>query len=392
LLDEGQVERYKDELIQIRRLFHRYPELANEETKTAEYVEEYLKNCGLKVVTGLAGTGLIGILKGSDGPTIAFRTDMDALPIEEENDVSYHSLHPNIMHACGHDGHLAVTLVTAKILSTMKDKIKGNVIFIFQPAEEDLPEGGAKRLIEDGKKILSSVDAIFGFHFWPSLPTGVVAASDEAMMAAGDIFEVYFSGKGSHGANPHESSDVLMMVCDAVLSLTGITLREIEPGIQATVSVGAIKGGESANVLPSNAFIKGTTRYVHDFLKKKFPETIERVLEGICKSYNGGFKMDYQYGYPILKNNPKMAGLVRESAKSVRSVSKVIHDPNPALACEDFARFLEKIPGSYFWVGTQNSNDGIENHLHSPRFDLDESALVIAVEVYLSICSKFILE
>ena len=238
---ESMLQQYKSEIIDLRRHFHRFPELANEEHETADYVESYLRDCGLEVRRGLAKTGLIGILKGAPGASIAFRTEMDGLPIHEENRVDYRSTRENIMHACGHDGHMAVTLVTAKILSQAKERLNGNVLFIFQPAEENLLAGGAKRMLEDGAELFRDVHAIFGFHFWPSLETGAVAVSEGSMMAAGDVFEVNFSGVGAHGANPYQSSDVLMMTSEAALALTSIALRSIEPGTFATMSVGVIR-------------------------------------------------------------------------------------------------------------------------------------------------------
>lgn len=389
-LDERLLKQHEDELIKIRRHFHRFPELANEEIETSQYIENYLLACGLEVRNGLAKTGLIGILKGSDGPSIAIRTEMDALPIEEDNNVDYRSTRANIMHACGHDGHMAVALVTAKILSKVKDRLKGSVVFIFQPAEENLPEGGAKRIMEDAKQVFDNQKAIFGFHFWPFLATGTVAVSKSAMMAAGDVFEVVFKGVGAHGANPHQSSDVLLMTSDAILSLTSIVSRKIKPGTLATISVGVVKGGDSPNVLPSGSLIKGTTRYLDDSFKNIFPEIIHRVIGGVCKAYNGDYELNYQYGYPLLKNNPDLAEMVMKCALSLKMSTNVMDIITPALTSEDFAVYLEKVPGCYFWIGTQNKRKDVVNLLHNPRFDLDESALLTAVEMYMKICKQLI--
>jgi len=390
LFDERSLELYEDELIKIRRHFHRYPELANEEIETSRYIENYLIGCGMEVKNKLATTGLIGILKGSGGQSIAIRTDMDALPIDEENNVDYRSTRANIMHACGHDGHMAVALITAKILSKVKDRLQGSVVFIFQPAEENLPEGGAKRMMKDAKQFIEKQEAIFGFHFWPLLDTGTIAVSKNTMMAAGDIFEVNFMGEGAHGACPDQSSDVLMMTSDAILSITTVISRKIKPGTLATLSVGVVRGGDSPNVLPSKSFIKGTTRYTDDSFKQLFPENIHRILEGVCKTYNGDYELNYHYGYPLLKNNSILAELVKECALSANIGKKVIDITTPALTSEDFAVYLEKIPGCYYWIGSQNKRKDVINLLHSPRFDLDESALLIAVKMYLKICERFI--
>ena len=386
MLEERILKQYREELIKIRRHFHRYPELANEEFETAKYIADYLSGCGLEIKNGLANTGLVGILKGSAGPSIAIRTEMDALPIHEENDVEYRSSRANIMHACGHDGHMAVALLTAKLLSGKKDRLKGNVIFIFQPAEENLPEGGAKRMLEEAPDIFDGLKAIFGFHFWPFYKSGTVAVSKSDMMAAGDVFEVVFKGVGAHGANPHQSSDVLMMTSDAILSLTSIISRNIKPGTLATLSVGVVKGGESPNVLPAASLIKGTTRYVDAAFQKNFPEKIHRVLDGVCKAYDGDYELIYRPGYPLLKNNPALAEIVLASAAAVIHRADVVEVTAPALTSEDFAVYLDRVPGCYFWVGTQSKQKDIINLLHSPRFDLDEEALLTALEMYLLIC------
>jgi len=382
----------EEELIFLRRYFHQHPELAYEEHQTSNYIAQYLMDCGLVVHKGLAGTGLIGILKGDqDGPVIGFRSDMDALPILEETDLEYKSLYPNKMHACGHDGHMAVNLVAAKILAKMRKEIKGTILFIFQPAEEKLPHGGAKRFLEDGEMLLNDLTAIFGFHFWPALETGKVAVSSSQMMAAGDIFEVTFLGIGAHGATPHQSSDVLMMASNAVLALTSITLRNIEPGVLATLSVTVLEGGNTPNVLPAGAKLKGTTRYLRDEFREVFPERIHRILEGICKAYNGEYFLDYVYGYPILQSDQKMAGIVESCAEDTVSGINVIKEVKPSLASEDFSVFLERTPGCYYWVGSQNNDPQIVNSLHCPKYAIDENALSIALNMILAICGRFVL-
>lgn len=389
------LKEYEKELIALRRHFHQYPELSNEEFKTSQYIADYLFNCGLEVYKNLAGTGVIGVLKGTkkgEGPTIGIRADMDALPIREETNVSYNSKNNSKMHACGHDGHMAVVLVAAKILTSLKDQLQGNVVFIFQPAEENLPEGGAKRLIKEGKDIFSSLTAIFGFHFWPALESGKIAVSKSPMMAAGDIFEVFFYGKGAHGANPHQSSDVLLMTSNSVLSLSSIFSRSIEPGNPAVLSVGIIEGGKSPNILPEEARIKGTTRYLTDELKNFIPNKIDSVLEGVCKSYNGRYKLDYTHGYPVLCSSPQMVDIVRKCAGKVFGSANVIEPERSSMASEDFAVYLQDIPGCFFWVGSQNINEGINYSLHNPVFDLDESQLIKAVEVFIRISVHFLLK
>lgn len=385
---------YEKELITLRRYFHQYPELPNEEVKTSQFIADYLSACGLEVHRNLAGTGVIGVLKGVKGneaQTIGIRADMDALPIREESSVSYRSKNNNKMHACGHDGHMAVVLITAKILASLEDQLQGNVVFIFQPAEENLPEGGAKRLIEEGKNIFSDLTAIFGFHFWPYLESGKIAVTKTPMMAAGDTFEVFFYGKGAHGANPHQSSDVLLMASNSVLSLSSIFSRSIEPGNPAVLSVGIIEGGKSPNILPSEARIKGTTRYLTNELNKFLPNKIDSVLEGICRAYNGRHELNYMYGYPVLCSTPQMVDVVRKCAGEVLGSASITEPERPSMASEDFAVYLQNTPGCFFWVGSQNKNSDINYSLHNPLFDLDESQLIKAVEIFVRIIKHFLL-
>ncbi|ATW27041.1 M20 metallopeptidase family protein [Candidatus Formimonas warabiya] len=388
--DRVWANRYEQELVFLRRHFHKYPELSNEEGKTAEFISKYLVDCGLEIHESLAGHGVIGILKGLEGPSIGFRFDMDALPIEEETDRDFKSVYRNKMHACGHDGHMAVGLIAAKILSQMRSRLNGNILFIFQPAEENLPEGGAKRLVQDGKTLLSGLTGIFGFHFWPALKTGEIAVVPGALMAAGDVFEVEFTGKGAHGATPQHSSDVLMMASNAVIALTSVVLRNIEPGVPATLSVTVLEGGKTANVLPANALIRGTTRYLCRDFRNLFPEKIKAVLEGICKAYNGSHVLNYTYGYPLLENDFRMTQIIKACAGEMESGIDVITEVKPSLASEDFSVYLKTTPGCYYWVGCSREEGNWENCLHSPKFDLDESALKIATEMILTICKRFI--
>lgn len=385
------LKQYEADIINLRRHFHKNPETANAEFETANFIKNFLCQCGLDVVSSIAQTGVIGVVKGAlgDGPVIGIRSDMDALPINEENPVSYRSTKANQMHACGHDGHMAVTLMLAKILMTVRRQMRGKVVFIFQPAEENLPEGGAKRILAEGGRFFEDMNAIFGFHFWPFLETGKIAVTAEPMMAAGDIFEVRFIGRGAHGGTPHESTDVLLMACNAALSLTSIITRNIEPGTSATLSIGAIEGGKSPNVLPNNVLIRGTTRYIFKELGDIIPQKIENVLEGICRAYNGSYELAYRYGYPILKNDAAMAEAIAKSAVRVVGESGLVRIAKPSLTSEDFAVYLQKVPGCYFWVGAQCHREGVINALHNPRFDLDEAALLVALKVLWTALHQF---
>ena len=365
-----------DWIVDLRRKIHHHPELSYEEKETAALISATLKDLGLVVYEDIGGYGVVGILRGKlPGKTVALRADIDALPIQELVDLPFKSVYENRMHACGHDAHIAILLGAARVLSEGKHPEKGNIKFIFQPAEEVPPEGGAKGLIAAGVLEEPSVDAIFGLHIWPDLPTGTVGVKSGPIMAAPDRFHIVIQGKGGHGAAPHHTLDTVVTAAEVVLGLQTLVSRKLDPLKPAVLSICKINAGMAYNILPDEVFLEGTTRYFDTEMGSVIEEHIDRTISGICASNNCTYKLDYQYGFPPTVNDPHMTSLVERAATYVLGENNVNRLEEPSMTGEDFSYFLQKVPGCFFWLGTRNSDEGIVHPLHSARFQLDEAIL-----------------
>lgn len=380
-----------DWIISIRRALHRNPELSYQEKKTASFISEKLREIGLSVEVGIGGEGVVGLLEGNNpGPTVALRADMDALPVDEKNDIEYRSVIPNCMHACGHDGHMAILLGAAKLLSQMREDLHGNIKFIFQPAEEVPPTGGAKGMISAGVLKSPDVDAIFGLHIWPELPTGIIGLREGPIMAAADRFLLKIIGQGGHGAAPHKSQDVVVASAQVVLSLQTLISRRINPSTPAVLSICKINGGSAYNILPDEVIIEGTTRYFDFDTGNILKGVIEEITSGICQSVGCSYLFDYQFGFPPTINNDDMTRLVEQSAASVLGENNVLRVKEPSMTGEDFSYFLQQVPGCYFWLGTNNPDKGITQPLHSSNYQLDEDILAKGSAIFSSIVLSFL--
>ncbi len=374
----------KNEVIRLRRDFHKHPELGFKEHRTSEIVENYLKNCGVEIKSKVAKTGVVGILKGKEpGKTIMLRADMDALPIQEMNDIPYKSVNKNIMHACGHDGHTAMLLVAAKVLSNHKDRIKGTVKFIFQPSEEETP-GGAIKMIEEGVMENPHVDKAFGLHLGNMIPAGIIGIKDGVFTAEADTFKIEINGKGGHGAYPHTSVDPIIIAAQTVMGLQTIASREINPIKPIVVTVGKIHSGDVFNVIPEKAELFGTVRTLEKDVAKTVPERIKRIAENTAKSFRGSANTHYSFGYPPLMNNKEETEYVIKIAKRIVSEKNVVKTP-VSMGGEDMAYFLEKVPGAFFWLGSMNKEKGLDKPHHSAYFNFDENVLPIGVEMHVKI-------
>ena len=310
------VERISRQLIDDRRYFHQHPELGMEEINTSRIVAERLRELGIEVRTGIAGTGVLGTLRGGKpGKTVLLRADMDALPIEEENDVPYRSQHPGKMHACGHDGHTAILLGVANVLAGMRDIIPGTIKFAFQPAEESV--GGAKPMIEAGVMENPHVDACFGLHLWQNLPIGTIGVRSGPLMAAADGFRVVIEGQGGHAAEPHATVDATLIACETVVALQSLVSREINPQQPAVVTVGSLHSGTASNVISGRAELTGTVRSfdpdVRQYLATRIPELITTTVAGL----RGVADVSYAFGVPATVNDPAMASIARKAAAAV---------------------------------------------------------------------------
>ena len=372
-----------------RRYMHQHPELSFEEVHTAKYIEEKLNTFGLEVQTGIGGNGLIGILKGDEtGKTIALRADFDALPIEDEKDVPYKSTKPGVMHACGHDGHTSALLGTASVLSKYRKVIKGTVKFVFQPAEEK-PPGGAKFMIEEG--ILDDVDYVFGAHLASEIPLGQVAVGTGYKMAAVDKFEIKIKGRGGHGARPHESIDSLVIGTSVVEGLQKIVSRKVDPLKAAVVTIGVFQAGNAFNVIPDSAKIEGTVRTYDGDIRNLVEEEIHSIVKGITSGFHADFEIDYLRGYPALYNHEAETELVKGLLSDTFTEENILQ-LEPTMGAEDFSYFLEKRPGTYFRVGSQNENEETHYPHHHPKFDFDERALVNISKSFSKIVSYYLID
>ncbi|MBB6447734.1 M20 metallopeptidase family protein [Bacillus benzoevorans] len=369
-----------------RRYMHQCPELSFQEEKTAQYIQENLLSFGLEVKTNVGGHGLIGILHGvHPGKTIALRADFDALPIHDEKETPYKSQTSGVMHACGHDGHTAALLGTAKVLSQFRQKIKGKVVFIFQPAEET-PPGGAKFMIEDG--VLDGVDYVFGAHLDSQKPLGKIALGEGFQMAAVDKFAIHIQGKGGHAARPQDSVDSLVVGSEIVSALQKIVSRGVSPLESAVVSIGVFQSGSAFNVIADKAVLEGTVRTFDSDIRKHVERQFRTILDGITAAYGAAYSLDYLNGYPALYNHVEETRTVRNLLSEEFSADNILA-LEPSMGAEDFSYYLLEKPGTYFKVGSQ-ANEATSYPHHHPKFDFDERALLNLEKAFVKIVSHYL--
>ena len=368
---------YKKQLIAVRRDLHRIPELAFKEEQTSAYVADYLNQEGLSVTTGIARTGVVGLLEtGRPGPTLLIRADMDALPIVEASGLSFASRHAGAMHACGHDGHMAMALVTATVMNSLKDQICGAIKFVFQPAEEG--PGGAKPMIQAGVMEKPDVDYALGCHIWPTIAEGTIGIRAGVLMAAMFSFDITITGKGGHGAMPHLCVDALETGCQVVAALQRIVSRQMDPLHPSVVTVGRFQAGTAFNVIPETARLCGTARTFDKPTWQRWPEIIEPIVKGVCDSMGAEYQFRFEQGYPPTVNDAVMADRMKRIAGEVVGDDQVVV-PDKTLGGEDMAFFLERVPGCFFCLGAGNDNHA---GIHHPRFGFNEDILLSGVETY----------
>jgi amidohydrolase len=376
------------QLVEWRRSLHQRPELGFKEQLTAQFIAQKLQEWGIEHKTGIAKTGIVAtIASNRPGPVLAIRADMDALPVQEENDVPYCSQHDGIMHACGHDGHIAIALGTAYYLSQHREDFTGTIKIIFQPAEEG--PGGAKPMIEEGVLKNPDVDAIIGLHLWNNLPIGTVGVRTGALMAAVECFRCTILGKGGHGAMPHQTVDSVVVSAQIVNALQTIVARNVDPIESAVVTVGELHAGTAQNVIADTARMKGTVRYFNPKLEGYFGKRIEQVIAGVCQSQGASYELDYWHLYPPVINNAKIAELVRSVASEVVETPAGIVPECQTMGGEDMAFFLQAVPGCYFFLGAANPAKDLAYPHHHPRFNFDETALGMGVEIFVRCVEKF---
>ena len=381
-------EGLKQKMIDLRRHFHRYPELGLQEFNTARKVEEVLKALGLETKMFVNGAGVRGFLKGpKHGKTIALRADMDALPIQEETDLPYQSQNKGVMHACGHDAHIAMLLGAATILSGMKKELKGNVAFIFQPAEEI--GAGAKAMVEEG--VLEGVDGILGLHVFSTLPLGTFHYSPGAMLAAGDFFDVKITGRGGHGAQSHLTVDPIVIAASAISTLQTIVSREVDPVESAVISICKMNGGEAYNVIPEIATFGGTIRSHKPELREVLPKRVKEILDGVVSGMRGSFEFNLIKKFPATINDERMTAFVVGVAEELFGKNK-LQLIKPLMGSEDFSYYLEKVPGTLVFLGVENKEKGVIYPQHHPRYNIDEDILPLGTALHVSVAMEYLRE
>ncbi|WLR44239.1 M20 family metallopeptidase [Bacillus carboniphilus] len=364
-----------EEMVNIRRYLHQYPELSFQEVETAKFIADYHRKLGLEVREGVGGRGVVAKLKGNKhGKTVALRADFDALPIQEERDVPYKSKNDGVMHACGHDGHTATLLSLAKAFVQIKEDLAGTIVFIHQHAEELTP-GGAIAMIEDG--CLEGVDVIFGTHLWATEPYGEILYREGPLMAAADSFNITILGEGGHGAQPHLTKDSIVIASQLVQAIQQIVSRRINPLDSAVVSIGSFVSENAFNVIADQASLQGTVRTFNEEVRGNIEKELEKIIEGTCLSHQCDYQFSYNRGYPSVVNHKEETEHIKSIAKMVPEVTKVC-ETEPSMGGEDFAYYLEHVKGCFFFTGAQDPNWDVTYPHHHPKFSIDERAMLIA--------------
>jgi amidohydrolase len=380
-----------DEMIATRRDLHAHPEVGFEEVRTSGLVAQRLRALGLEPRTGVGRTGVLArVTGGKPGKTVLLRADMDALPIQEENDVPYRSQNAGKMHACGHDCHTSILLGVAKRLVAGAKEQKGDVVLCFQPAEElGGPKGGAEAMIQDGALDWAKADAAFGLHVWQDLPLGIVGVTEGPWMAAVDEFTVTFRGKGAHAAMPQAGRDPIVALAHAVTALQTLASRHADPLRELVVSVTQLRAGSAFNIIPETAWMNGTIRVFERDLWKRIPGEFERVVRGVAAALACEAEVLFERGNRPTVNDPAMCSYAREAAVSVVGEAN-LRTQIRTMGGEDFSSFLERIPGVFIAIGSRNESRGLTFDHHHPRFDVDEQSLRIGAEVLLETTRRYL--
>lgn len=376
----------QEELVRYRRHFHAHAELSLLEFATAKFIERELREAGYdQIRTGIGRTGVLATLKGAKpGPVTLLRADMDALPIEERNEEPYRSLTPGVMHACGHDGHMAILLSAARALRQRADEIAGTLVFCFQPGEEGF--AGNKLMIEDGALENPHVDRTFALHLYSGLDVGKIGVRDGAFFASSDRFDIELTGKGGHGALPQSTVDPIVAAAQFVTMLQSIVSREFPANQPVVVTVGSLHSGTTFNVIPELATLQGSVRAFDETIRAELPVRIERLLAGVCEAMRLTYRFDYHWIYPPTVNDPVTNDIVRAVAVEVVGAPNLVDPHEIVMWSEDMSFMQELRPGAYFLVGARGPRKGIEPQ-HSARFDIDERALEVGFRMMMGLAT-----
>jgi len=375
----------QDDMTAWRRDFHMHPELGFEEFRTSDIVAEKLASWGIEVTRGIAGTGVVGTLRGDGGGTrsIGLRADMDCLPMEEENDFAHRSRNPGRMHACGHDGHTTMLLGTARYLAETRN-FDGTVHFIFQPAEEGL--GGGRKMVQEGLFERFPCDEVYGIHNWPLLPAGQIAVRPGPIMAAADQFDLVVTGNGAHGAMPHLGVDPVHIGAQIVVALQGLVSRATDPLDSAVLSVTKFHAGSAYNVIPGEARLAGTVRTFRPETRDRLEQGIGTVARAIATSMGGTAELEYRRGYPATINHAHETERAASVAAEVFGAENVVRDADPTMGAEDFSYMLNARPGAYVWLGQSGGPSGCM--VHNPRYDFNDAVLPLGASFFATLVER----
>jgi amidohydrolase len=371
--------------ISLRHDFHRWPELGNNEFRTSERIRRELDQLNIKN-TKMLKTGVVGLLENQKGSTIALRADMDALPIQEAVPIPFASERDGIMHACGHDVHMAVLLGAAMVLSNIKDKINGSIKFIFQPAEETT--GGAKRMIKMGC-LEPKTDYILGLHVKPDLPAGTIGIKYGKVHASSDTFKITIKGKTSHGAYPEMGIDSMIAAAQIITGLQSVISRNISPLNSAVITIGKINGGSAVNLIPDTVILEGTIRSLDYQSRELLKSRLKEMVHWTAKAHGAKAEVRFEKGYPVLVNDNLIVDIIKNTAICETAVEKVVELKDPTMGVEDFSYYLEKVPGAFFFLGSGykgKDNEGI----HSEKFEVDEKCIGIGIELLVMAVMKLL--
>lgn len=370
---------------QWRHTIHANPELGFEEHDTADLIAGVLEDAGIEVHRGLAGTGVVGVLrKGSGGASIGLRADIDALPIVEQSGVPYASAHDGRMHACGHDGHTSILLGAAVHLAR-HGEFNGTVYFYFQPAEENL--GGGKLMVEEGLFEQFDADEVYGLHNWPGMPLGEVCINDGVMMGSFDIFDIIVTGRGAHAAMPHLGRDPIVAASELVTSLQTLVSRRVSPLESAVLTITQFQAGSTYNVIPESVHLRGTIRALSEDVRLTVKEKFLERVESLAGFHECTVDVNYQDCYPATINDPEAAASAREVLRGTFGADTVVEGRDPSMASEDFAFMLNEKKGAYIWLGVDEPGRATE-FLHSPKFDFNDNALPLGIELWVDLVEK----
>ena len=374
----AEAQALNDELVARRRDFHMHPELAFKETRTAGIVAEELHQLGLEVQTGVGKTGVIGILEGAaDGPTVLYRADMDALPIDEANDAEYASRAEGVMHACGHDGHTAIALGIARLLSGHREDFAGRVKFVFQPAEE--VGGGAAAMIADGALESPAPDISLGIHLWNDLEVGQVSAVAGPTMSGAGAFKITIAGKGGHGAMPHQTADPIVAAAQVIVALQSLVSRNVDPLDMVVLTIGTIEGGSARNIIPTSVSFAGSYRLFREETRHLIMRRMKEIAEGVAQGMGCSAEVDAGFGIGPVVNDANVTARARDVFSRFGDNVQVVSQP--WMASEDVGLLMESNPGAYLLVGSANRARSLDYPHHHPRFDFDERVLPLGVGI-----------